>query len=137
MITNKLIVLLLILLVNSCLSDSVNVNKEFNTIVTNLSIKTRVEKYSFSEKRFIGSISICNQTIDTILFNFNQFMSLEDEIIKADYNITPISYACQAFNIKPKDCSTWKVIWPTIKQFKNYINMDMKADTQIQISHCR
>lgn len=108
-----------------------SVNKTLETRTNNQSIKTYVETYSKSEKRFYGKINICNLTQDTIAFNFNQTLNLKNEILKADYNFKPISYAYTAFLISPNQCSTWDVVWNSKSDIDDFEQIYLTADTTL------
>lgn len=113
------------------------IKKEFETKSEKVTIKTVVKDYSSSDMTYSGTINICNATTDTIRFNFNQTLIIEDQALKADYNIKSTTYPCQAFEIKPNDCSTWDVIWKSEKEISGPGNIDIKADTTVLISPCK
>jgi len=113
------------------------IKKEFETKTEKVTIKTFVKDYSSRNKAYSGTISICNTTADTIRFNFNQSLIVEDQALMAGYNSKSIPYPCEAFEIKPNDCSTWDVIWKTEKEISSPGNIDIKADTVVILSTCK
>ena len=133
---NGLLFFITLIIFSSC-SNYIRVNKHLETNTNKYKVKTTVDNYSSTKKEFYGTITICNQTADTLTFNFNQTLLIDNAVLKADYNIKPISYACQAFDINPKDCSTWDVRWKTEKDISNFENVELKADTTILLSTCR
>lgn len=113
----------------------VTVGKSFESKSKRVTIETLVDKYSPSKKWFYGTIKICNKTKDTLKFNFNQVLMVDNLSLLADYNIFPISYAQEAFDIKPNSCSTWNVAWACKKEIENFEDINIKADTQMFITH--
>lgn len=125
----RIVIFLLTLTQVSCLDR--RVNKTLETKTDQQSIKTDVNTYSKSEKRFYGKIEICNLTQDTIAFNFNQTLHLKNEVLKADYNFKPISYAYTAFLIPPRKCSTWEVVWNAMEDVDGFEQVYLTADTTL------
>lgn len=113
----------------------VNINKSFATKSKQVIIETQVEKYSPSKKWFYGTIKICNKTTDTLEFNFNQTLIIDKLAITPEYNLFPISYAMEAFEIKPKDCKTWIVAWSTKNEIVEFENITFKFDTNMIVRH--
>jgi|GEM_PF-2956578 len=134
-----------ILLLSSCASyfltgnrwSDRTVHKNFETKSQKVTIETFIDKYSPSKKWFYGTIKICNKTTDTLKFNFNQTLIADSLPLLADYNLLPVSWACDAFDIKPKECKTWEVAWRIKKAVVNFDKIYVKADTQIFVSTCR
>ncbi len=120
----------------SC-TNYLRIHKHLETNTNKVKIKTTVDNYASAKKEFYGTITICNQTADTLTFNFNQTLLIDNVEIKSDYNIKPISYACQAFDINPKDCKTWDVKWKVEKEISSLENLILKADTTIALSKCK
>ncbi|MBK9719258.1 MAG: hypothetical protein IPO85_17415 [Saprospiraceae bacterium] len=83
------------------------------------------------KKEFYGNISICNKTLDALTFSFNQILYIGSIILQADYNIKPIRYACQSFDIKPKDNSTWDVRRKTENEINNFDNLHLNPDITV------
>ena len=127
--TFRAIIFLVTLTQISCMDRKVN--KTLETKTDKQAIKTDVETYSKSEKRFYGKIHICNLTQDTIGFNFYQMLHLKNEVLKADYNFKPISYAYTAFLILPKQCSTWEVVWNSKEEVNDFEEIYLTADTTV------
>src|ERR1039457_637979 len=73
----------------------ISISKTLETKTKKAIIKTTVDKYSNSRKWFYGSIKICNQSLDTLHFNFNQSLLVDNVVLKADYNLYPVSWAYQ------------------------------------------
>ena len=133
---NAIIFFITLIIFSSCTNNK-HINKQLETNTNKLKVKTTVNNYSSTKKEFYGTITICNQTTDTLKFNFNQTLLIDNVEIKSDYNIKPKSYACQAFDIKPKDCSTWDVKWKAEKEISNLENLILKADTTVFLSNCK
>ena len=133
---NRLTLLIMTLTLLSC-GDNIEINKQQDSKTYKVTIKTTVDNYSKSEKRFYGDIEMCNLTMDTIIFNFNQLLFADNDSIEADWNLSPVSYACIAFEIVPKDCKNWKVFWPTKKEVFKFENIYIKDDTTVSKSNCR
>lgn len=139
------ILFLIILLLSSCAKyfltgnqwSDVTIHKNFETKSKQITIETVIDKYSPTKKWFYGTIKICNKTTDTLKFNFNQALIVDSLTLSADYNLLPVSWTCEAFDIKPKDCKTWGVAWRTEKEVLNFDKIYFKADTQIFVSTCR
>jgi len=112
---NYLKIILIILITNSCISIDKEIDKKKSSESNELKITTTVDKYSQSKGWFYGKIEIENKTEKNIQFNFNQNLKIGGEILKADYNFEPISYANIAFRIAPKSSSSWNVVWRMTK----------------------
>jgi hypothetical protein len=125
-----IIAVLLLALITSCAS-SLKINKEIETSAGKVEIKTIVHKYVIRDSTYYGSITTTNNTLDTLLFNFNQKIIIEGNIIRADYNIYPVSWAPQAFYVLPKSISTWKVAWKSKTIITDPFKLTLIPDTGI------
>ena len=113
----------------------ITINKKVDTKTQKATIQTTVDKYSTSRKWFYGSIKICNNSADTLIFNFNQSLFVDNLLLKADYNIYPISWAYQVFFVLPNSCRAWTVVWKNEKPIMNFENITVQADTNIVVGH--
>jgi hypothetical protein len=131
---------LLILLfgLNSCfLTKNIITDKKINQIDIStskeLKITTKVKAYSPSKEWFYGTISIENNSGKRMLFNFNQKLNVKNDILTADYNIYPVSYAAEAFIIESNQTKSWNVVWHYEKEkIESAIKPQIIPDLTIQ-----
>lgn len=112
-----------------------SINKTLETKTNKAVIRTTVDKYSKSRQWFYGSIKIYNQSQDTLKFNFNQSLLLDNSILKADYNIYPVSWAYQMFFVLPNSSKTWDVAWKNTNPIINFKDITILVDTQMIVGH--
>lgn len=113
----------------------ISINKTLETKTNKAVIRTTVDKYSKSRKWFYGSIKICNQSLDTLNFNFNQSLLVDNTILKANYNLYPVSWAFHMFFVLPNSCRTWNVAWKNENLIMNFENIVVQVDTHIVAGH--
>ncbi len=100
------ITILILFLFNSCfvnnsrLTDK-RIYKQLVVVDNKAEITIKVDHYSWSKKWFYGSIKILNKTNSIIYFNFNQVLKINAVYVYPYWNIFPISYCPQAFNVLP------------------------------------
>ncbi len=109
-------VLILLFGLNSCfLTNNIITDKTINQIDIStseeLKITTKVKAYSHAKEWFYGTISIENNSGKRMRFNFNQKLNVKNEILTADYNLYPVSYAKEAFIIEPNQTKSWNIAW--------------------------
>jgi hypothetical protein len=110
------LIISIIIVANSCyltnnfLTDK-KINQKLVTESDEVKVTTFVEKYSTSKEWYYGKIEIENKTTRNFKFNFNQKLVLEGDTLIADWNIYPISYAHQAFELVSKTTKNWTVVW--------------------------
>jgi len=107
------------------------IDKNLETSTDRIKLKVVVNKYVIGKEKFYGTKVIENNTIDTLIFNFNQKILVHGDSISADYNIKPISYAMEAFYIIPNTKKTWDVAWNTKSEEADFDNLILLADTNI------
>jgi hypothetical protein len=131
---------LLILLfgLNSCfLTDNIITDKKINQINISTSEKlkiiTKVKAYSPSKEWFYGTISIENNSGKRMSFNFNQKLNVKNDILTADYNLYPVSYATEAFIIEANQTKLWNVAWHYKKEkFESTVKPQIIPDLTVQ-----
>ena len=119
-------------LTNNILTDK-RIDKRFEIETNDVKIITIVEKYSRSKKWFYGTIEIYNKTSLTYRFNFNQNIKTNNFEITPTWNIFPISYANEVFNLKPKSRSKWIVAWPVDKERVDFKDIQIVSDTKMKL----
>lgn len=132
-----LIALLILTLTLPSCSDSVIINKQLETKTNHVTIKTTVDFYSPSDQGFYGVIEMCNLRKDTIRFNFNQLLFVENVPIQADWKLLPVSWACQAFEVLPNERVKWKVFWQVKNKIKTFDKIYIKPDTRVVKANCK
>jgi hypothetical protein len=138
-----LYIFLILLFTSSCVSSyltdkkrqDITIGKSLETKTERLQILTSVEKYSPSKRWYYGSIKICNQTNDTVRFSFRQFLLAEGDTLRPKYNLFPVSYTSEAFDIRPKSCRTWTVAWAIKKDVVDFKNFEIIPDTSVIVSY--
>lgn len=130
--------ILLILILSSCfLTNNVTtdkqINKRFETETNDVKIITIVDKYSRSKKWFYGTIEIYNKTSLTYKFNFNQIVKTNNIEIIPTWNIFPVSYANEVFNLNPNSSRKWIVAWPIIKDKIDFNDIQIIPDTKMTL----
>lgn len=113
----------------------ITINKTLETRTSKAVIKTRIEKYSKSRQWFYGSIKICNNTTDTLKFNFNQSVLVDNVLLKADYNLYPISWGYEMFFVLPDSCRTWKVAWKNEAPINKFESIAIQVDSLMVLEH--
>ena len=104
----------------------VNLSKSLNT--KQIEIQTKIEKYVPSRDWFYGSITMKNNTKDTLQFNFNQRVVYEGDTLQSTYNFRPISYVHEAFQVLPNSSESWNVVWSTQKMYTKNVRLELVLD---------
>lgn len=112
-----------------------SINKTIETKTEKAIIKTTVDKYSKSKQWFYGSIVISNLSLDTLQFNINQSILVNNELLKVETFLLPISYARDAFLVLPHATKTWNVTWTNQHPILNFEDLAIQVDTQFVSIH--
>jgi hypothetical protein len=95
-------------------------------------VTIKVDRYSWSKKWFYGSIKIRNKTDSAIYFNFNQALRIKTIDVYPEWNIFPISYYPQAFEVIPGATRTWIVVWSVDMKNMDFGEVQIVPDDKIK-----
>ena len=109
----------------------IQVNLSKSRITEQIEIQTKIEKYVPSRDWFYGSITMKNNTKDTLQFNFNQRLICDGDTLQSSYNFRPISYAHEAFQVLPNSIKSWNVVWLSKKKYTENLTLEFVLDGEL------
>jgi hypothetical protein len=109
----------------------IQINLSKSVVSEHIEIQTKIEKYVPSRNWFYGSITMKNNTIDTLQFNFNQRIVYEGDTLQSTYNFRPISYAHEAFQVLPNSIKSWNVVWLSKKKYTENLTLEFVLDSLV------
>lgn len=107
--------------------SNIQLTKSF--IASEIELQTKVEKYVPSRNWYYGSITLKNNSKDTLRFNFNQRLVCDGDTLRCSYNYLPVSYAYTAFQVVPNACKSWNVVWSTQKKYRKNMRLELVLDS--------
>jgi hypothetical protein len=108
---------------------SIYLTKSF--VSNHIEIQTKVDKFVPSQNWYYGSITLKNNSKDTLRFNFNQRLVCDGDTLRCSYNYLPISYATTAFQVVPNACKSWNVVWSTQKKYRKNVRLELVLDSMV------
>ncbi len=106
----------------------IQINLSKSLITEHIEIQTKIEKYVPSRDWFYGSITMKNNTSETLKFNFNQRLVYGFDTLMCTYNFRPISYAHEAFQVLPNSSKSWNVVWSTKNMYTKNVRLELVLD---------